>query len=346
MPKLQFKEFLAVSRNFFSQKIMPRISGLPNILVIFISSWWHIILIAFAALAFLYYPLGGLMVNDIDTDTAYEINETDSAQSATVDMMAFMINREVNDKMWTPNLPFFFPSYFLDNMPNFQLGIFDTLASFSAGFAKKADAPIVSKDRPRYVKEAAELLKYPGTVWMFSPTNKLMPAPSANTQYRKARKYLIKFNHALTSGTQVWYKNPEDLAYFLNRARKDLWRSATQKVEHAVVENSPDFTDTKADDVFYFNQGKTYAYYLLFKALGHDYKDIIVKNDAYGAWTAMLKALENASQINPAVVRNGELDSLSAPNHLAALGYYMLKAQSLMTKIEQKLQNNIQTRKN
>ena len=42
--------------------------------------------------------------------------------------------------------------------------------------------------------------------------------------------------------------------------------------------------DTKADDVFYYGQGKAYAYYLLFKALGHDYKNIIVKKDAYGIW--------------------------------------------------------------
>lgn len=51
----------------------------------------------------------------------------------------------------------------------------------------------------------------------------------------------------------------------------------------------------------------------------------------------MLKALENAAQINPAVVRNGKLDSLGAPNHLAALGFYVLKAQTLMSRIVDKI---------
>ena len=172
---------------------------------------------------------------------------------------------------------------------------------------------------------------------MFSPTNRLLPAPSANTQYRKARKHLIKFNAALADGSEVWYKNPEDLTLLLNRARSDLWKNATRQLERQIRENSADLIDTKADDVFYYGQGKAYAYYLLFKALGHDYKNIIVKKDAYGIWTSMLKALENAAQINPAVVRNGKLDSLGVPNHLAALGFYVLKAQTLMNRIVDKI---------
>ena len=156
-------------------------------------------------------------------------------------------------------------------------------------------------------------------------------------QYRKARKHLIKFNAALADGSEVWYKNPEDLTLLLNRARSDLWKNATRQLERQIRENSADLIDTKADDVFFYGQGMGYAYYLLFKALGHDYKNIIVKKDAYGIWTSMLKALENAAQINPAVVRNGKLDSLGAPNHLAALGFYVLKAQTLMSRIADKI---------
>jgi hypothetical protein len=337
MPKFQFKDLTSRTAAFFKQKVLPRLSHLPDYLVLFVSSWWHVILIAFAALVFLYYPIGGLMVSSIDTNTSYEIKEPETNQSATVDMMAFIINREVNEKMWTPNLPFFFPSYFLDNMPAFQLGMFDTLAKFSSGFAERTGNLVMADDLPHHLQEAAVLLKYPGTVWMFSPTNRLLPAPSANTQYRKARKHLIKFNAALADGSEVWYKNPEDLTLLLNRARSDLWKNATRQLERQIRENSADLIDTKADDVFYYGQGKAYAYYLLFKALGHDYKNIIVKKDAYGIWTSMLKALENAAQITPAVVRNGKLDSLGAPNHLAALGFYVLKAQTLMNRIVDKI---------
>lgn len=337
MPKLQLKNLLSQISAFFRTKILPKLSKLPNFFVLFISSWWHVLLIAFAALIFLYYPIGGMLVNNIDTNTNYEIKEDNSNQSATVDMMAYIVNREVNDKMWTPNLPFFFPSYFLDNMPNFQLGMFEVLSSFSNAFASRVEKNIVDNKDDLYLKEAAGLLKYPGTVWMFSPGNKLIPAPSANTQYRKARKSLIKYNQGLNDGSEVFYKNANDLAFFLQKAQKDLWRSATKNIEHSIRENSSDIIDNNADDVFYSNSGKVYAYYLLFKALSNDYKQIIVASNQYGTWTTMLKTLENASQISPMMVRNGELDSFSAPNHLSNLGFYMLKAQSLMQKIADKL---------
>ena len=112
MPKFQFKDLTSRTAAFFKQKVLPRLSRLPDYLVLFVSSWWHVILIAFAALVFLYYPIGGLMVSSIDTNTSYEIKEPETNQSATVDMMAFIINREVNEKMWTPNLPFNFFSFF------------------------------------------------------------------------------------------------------------------------------------------------------------------------------------------------------------------------------------------
>ena len=337
MPKFQLKSFFNSSISFFRQKILPGLSHLPDYLILFVSSWWHIILIVFAALIFLYYPIGALIINNIDTDTNYEIREPETGQSACIDMMAFIINREVNEKMWTPNLPFFFPSYFLDNMPAFQLGMFDSLAKFSAVFARHSGHLVIDNDSPHHLQEAANLLKYPGTVWMFSPSNGLLPAPSANTQYRKARKHLIKFNATLTTGSEVWYKNSADLSQLLTFVAKDLWTNTIRQLEQHIRENSSGLIDTKADDIFYYSQGKAYAYYLLFKALGYDYKDIIVTKNVYSSWTSMLKALENAAQLSPIIVRNGEVDSFSAPNHLAALSLYILKAQTLMNKIDNKI---------
>lgn len=346
MSKFQLKDFIIRLQTFLKEKVSPRLSLLPDFLVRFISSWWHLLLIGFASLIFLYYPLGGLIVSKIDTNISYEINESNKQQSATVDMMAFLINREVNEKMWTPNLPFFFPSYFLDNMPSFQLGMFGALSNFSNGFSEKTARTIVEKETPQHLKEAATLLKYPGTVWLFSPTNKLMPAPSSNTQYRKARKHLIKYNRDLSNGSEIWYKNADDLAYFLQRAGKDLWKSVNNNLERSIRENSSDIIDFRTDNVFYYNQGKAYAYYLIFKALGYDYKETILAADQYNNWTIMLKALENASQISPSIVRNGELDSVTAPNHLSNLGFYMLKAQVTMHRIDEKLLQQSQLRKN
>ena len=51
---------------------------------------------------------------------------------------------------------------------------------------------------------------------------------------------------------------------------------------------------------------------MILKALGIDYKNILVYADIYADWTRMLKALENAAQLNPLIVRNGEINKRAA----------------------------------
>lgn len=301
-------------------------------------SWWQIIAIAFAAVIFLYYPLGGWLVEDIDTDTNVEISPANESQSATAEMMSYLIRREINDKIWTPNLPFFFPSYFLDNMPNFQLGLMSGVSNLATSMAAKLEKNIAAPE-DNHLHNAAELLEYPGTIWMFSPQNKLVPVPSAHSQYRKARKQLIKYNQALNEGSIVFYRNPKDLAYFLRRMKAQLHKTTLQ-LETQIREESSSWYDNQADNVFYQARGLAYADYMLLKALSFDYKQILVDTNTYSDWTILLKTLESAAQLSPSIVRNGKTDSLTAPNHLSNIGFYLYKAQNLLQKLAQQLGNN------
>lgn len=336
MLKLKLKEFLDKIIKYFKTKNWK--AAYANLmtnpferLLDFLTSWWHAIIIFLAAIIFLYYPLGGLIVNNIDRDTSYEIKAAYPEQSSTVEMMSFMVNREVNDKIWTPNLPFFFPSYFLDNMPSFQLGMFEAMSNTAVAFSKKVDKKTTINQR-QYLQEAAELLKYPGTVWMFSAENKLMPAPSANNQYRRARKRLIKYNQLLSDRRDVFYRNPSDLVYLLTKTQRDL-SDSIKELETHIREDSNDWIDMKSDNIFYYNQGKIYGYFLLYKSLGNDYKDIIVATNQYQNWTRLLSALESGIILDPMIVRNGELSSSTAPNHLRYLSFSTLKAQNIISKI-------------
>lgn len=332
----KIKNFFRLAAGFISQtaKKIPhpasgRISG-------FFRSWWHLIAAGLAILIFLYYPLGALIVDKIDTNTELDINIAHPEQSASAEMMSYIINRETNEKIWSPNLPFFFPSYFLDNMPNFQLGMMSSVSALAKAMAIRIE-PGISDNRELHLKEAARLLQYPGNIWMFSPTNRLMPVPSSHSQYRKARKQLIKYNARLSEGGEVFYRNPADLAFFLKKMNTGLAQSVNS-LETQIREYSSNYIDNKADDVFYYNQGRIYGDYLLLRALSVDYKNIIVSNDLYPEWTRMLNAMELASQISPSVVRNGSLGSLTAPNHLSSLAYYTVKSRLLMLNIINKLQ--------
>ena len=99
---------------------------------------------------------------------------------------------------------------------------------------------------------------------MFSAENKLLLAPSANIQYRKARRQLTDYNAQLSAGRETFYRSPDDLAYLLNKTRINLRKSSTLLEDH-IREESSSWWDNKADNVFYYQQGKAYAYYLLLK---------------------------------------------------------------------------------
>ena len=326
MRKIQIKERILALRIPQRLKVLlrpwPRLRNLVN-------TWPKLILLFIVAFIFLYYPLGAMVSENIDKTTNYEFHKKGS-QSATIGAMAFLIRREVYNKSWTPSLPFVFPASMLDNMPSFQLGLMSSIGTLSKALAQRIDM-LSQEESP--LQTAAELLQYPGTIWMFSPDNNLVPAPSSNSQYRRARKQLQNYNRDLAEGQAVFITKAEDLSYFLKAIQKDLAKSS-RKLETQTREHSTDFYDGKADDVFYYEQGKLYAYYLLLKALGTDYKETILQHNIYQPWTSLLKTLENASLLSPTIVRNGELDSLTAPNHLASLGYFNHKAIALLQNMQ------------
>ena len=333
MPKEKLKQIFSIWQNRLKQinrekNYAQKLKNFASYLCKFISSWWHVLLAGLIVFVCLYYPLGAWITNNLDRNTGYEIKTNGNKQSSAVEMASFIINREVNDKLWTANVPFFFPSYFLDNMPNFQLGMMNAASNIITALSKRIDSPIIDQEQSSDLQTAAELLQYDGKIWMFSPTNRFTPVPSANTQYRKARKHLISFNQDLNADKVVFYRRAEDLAYILKRVNHNLKKSLTG-IDNQIREESSAWIDTQADNIFYYNQGKAYAYYLLLKALGHDYKNILVEKNIYVPWTQMLKALEDASGLDSLVIRNAELNSLTAPNHLLYLAYYIEKAQNI-----------------
>lgn len=298
------------------------------------AAWWQIVLGIILSLAFLYYPLGGMMVHDIDTSSNYQPKVSDN-KLASVDIMSYLINREVHYKIWTPNLPFLFPSYFLDNMPNFQLGLMSAVGKTTDALNKLSFASSSSTASDN-LADAAQLLQYPGNIWMFSPQNKLLPVPSANTQYKKGRKRLNNFNKELADGKITLPRNAPNLSLLLQFIKKDITKLIV-KTENHIRENNDSLTDFKADDTFYFAQGKLYAYLQIIKALGHDFKEVLISNDVYQTWTSALRFLQEASDLNPTIIRNGKLDSSVAPNHLATINYLAARTVNRLNTIINKL---------
>ena len=324
-----------------TQKIRTLLSQIIATLQTKIGSWWQMTLVFLFAVVFLYYPIGGWLINDIDTSDTYK-PQVENNQLAFIDMMSHLINREVYHKIWTPNLPFLFPSYFLDNMPNFQLGLMSAVSKTASALGR-IPLTAVSPSAQTELNEGVELLQYPGNVWLFSPQNKLLPAPSSSTQYKKGRKKLNNFNREIAAGRVILNRNADNLSIILKIAQTDLGNLLSKTDSH-IRETHDSTVDFKADDIFYFNLGKLYGYKQIFNALGQDYKNTLIRYDIYASWTAMLNFLNRATNINPAIIRNGRLDSSIAPNHLITINYFASRAVNILNGIIDKLNQNMDLR--
>ena len=279
----------------------------------------------------LYYPAGGLLSEKVDRTPDYDFSSLPAEQSQGVEMAAYLINREVNEHIWTANLPFFFPASSLDNMPNFQTGIMRGLADIVKVMASQVQCANDEK-AGQCLHDAAKLLSYPGNVWLFAPDNKLKTAPSSSSQYRKARKKLKDLNRALKEEKCFWVRDEYGLAAINRAVIRGLSKTAN-RIENEIREGSSRWTDSRADDVFYFSQGRIYAYMTVLKKLGRDYKQVLMAGNLYPEWTVMLRALQTGTELNPSVVVNGGLNAEMKANHLISLGYYVVKAENILMKI-------------
>ena len=300
-------------------------------------SWPKLLIATTLALCVLYYPLGGLLNEKIDRGENLNLPAGES-YSRSLQAITFLINREVNDNIWTPNLPLFFPSYFLDNMPNFQTGLMSSLATSSSLLTTQINCPVEDKDIPQPAG-AAKLLAYPGNVWLFAADNKLKIAPSSSSQYRKARKMWRQIDNALAANKCFWPKNDSALAELVSGVAADLGKTA-QSLEQQSFEGASDWVDYQADDVFYHAAGKTYGYWQFLSALAQDYKEILVAKNLYAEWTQATNALANANAVQPLWVRNGAPGSDFLPNHLITLAYYLQKCENILIKISLNLKGN------
>lgn len=299
-----------------------------------ITSWWQIALITLFFVLFLYYPLGGLIIHKIDTATDYQ-PKTSDGRLASVDTMSYLINREVHHKLWTPNLPFLFPSYILDNMPSFQLGIMSGVSQMARAFDSLTYEKASDTSR-KTLNDGTKLLQYPGNIWLFSPQNKLLPVTSSNTQYKKGRKNYNIFNHEIANGNTVLDRSAENLMLILLIVKKDLEKSIINTENH-IRENSSSFIDLKSDNVFYHEKGKLYSYYMILRALSHDFKDAMIRYDIYQHWTSMLNNLNEVGSFEPLIIRNADFNSSFGPNHLIAINYLASRSLDNLNNIITKL---------
>jgi hypothetical protein len=280
-----------------------------------------------------YFLGGALWLDQVDDDPQFGLESTAPEGGAkSVAVAADLIDREINSHRWVANDPFFMPGSLLDNMPNFQMGIIAALSRFAIELGDQIARTRSSSQIDQDLNTAAGLLKYPGTVWIFDPSTSFGPTASSESQYRRAMRALLAYNQRLAQGQAVFETRADNLQATLDRMTADLG-SASAAIDRGITERSGFWPDFGADDLFYADKGRLYAYYLLLRALGADFDKVIRERDLGAAWAQMLESFREAATLQPWVVVNGDPASQFLPSHLASQGFFLLRARTQLKEI-------------
>lgn len=276
-------------------------------------------------LVLLYYIAGAVYVQEVDDDPAFGTDlQVPAEASRAVAVAAALVDREVNQNRWVANDPWFQPGSILDNMPNYQMGIVGAVSRFvvelTDHLARVRGTSVADAD----LQTAMGGLNYPGDVWIFAWSSTPVQ-PSSESQYRKAIDALRRYNERLAGGQAVLERRADNLQATLQRIAADIGNISAGLYDR-MEQGSAQWLDPQADDVFYGNKGRLYAYYLVLRELGNDYTPIIKERGLERTWGEMVKSFETVATLDPLVVFNGDPDGLSIPNHLTSQGFILLRA--------------------
>jgi len=295
------------------------------------------IMISVLVLLLLYYPVGMLWVHTIDDNADFAPASVATGESRAVAIAAALVHREVDEHHWTPMDPFFLPGGALDNMPNFQRGIMTALGRFATEMMDQLGRTRGTSQVDRDLELARGYLNEQPNQWTWSPSVSLLPTTTSAQRYRAGRDRLLAYNRRLASGQAVFERRSDSLQALLDRMANDIGSDSAVTDQH-ILQHGGDLLDFQADDIFYFNKGRLYANYLLLRELQVDFQTLIKERELGRAWQQMLETFRIAATLQPWVVINGRADSQLVPSHLAAQGFYLLRARIQLREIRDILQ--------
>ncbi|WP_321393344.1 DUF2333 family protein [Emcibacter sp.] len=292
------------------------------------------LMLGLLVLVILYFTLGAMLIHTVGDDPEFEPDSyvRKGSSSYAVAMASALVDREVNKHAWISNDPFFYPSAFLDNMAHFQQGIVAAVARFSYDLKDQLGRTRGSSMEDPDLKNATSALQYAGDQWVWEPSISLLPVSSSEAQYRAGLNKLRAYNKRLADGAAVFERRGDNLLATLDRFSLDVGASSAS-IDRHIREGIGCMFDMEADDVFYNVKGQAYAYYMILKGLRQDFDQIVSDRELSTTWDEMEKSLAAIIALDPLVVSNCSPDSMFLPNHLAAQGFYLLRARTQLKEL-------------
>lgn len=237
------------------------------------------------------------------------------------------------------------PFVMLDNMPNWEFGVLVQVRDLTRALRND-----ISRSRSQSLENPALAKAEP----LFNIDNESWMFPSAESKYREGIEALSDYRKALVlqnrEDTQ-FYARADNLADWLSLVEKRLG-SLSQRLSAGVGQariNTDLAGDSAAsqstgtgtlievktpwleiDDVFYEARGSTWALINFFKAVRHDFADILAKKNAGALVDQIIRELEESQRsVRSPIILNGSGFGIFA-NHSLVMANYISRANAAL----------------
>jgi hypothetical protein len=231
---------------------------------------------------------------------------------------------------WLPN-DIFWPTVFLDNMPNFQMGQLEVVR-----YNVRVLRDNLSRMRTTDKLDPSAEMAFTGLAndpykWWF---------PSAENKWKMAHKNLGLFYQDLSDGKSHLYPRADNLVELLKQyaslmggvntrlinAPRDMDKVLTMDDGTKDNAKAPKMVDIdipwyRIDDNFYYSQGVAYALYESFVAIRIDFFDVLTDKNSVKLIDKILENLRRC-YFEPLIVFNGDPGSIFANHSLNLSGMF------------------------
>jgi hypothetical protein len=231
---------------------------------------------------------------------------------------------------WLPN-DIFWPTVFLDNMPNFQIGELEVVRYNIRVLRDNLTRMRTTDKLEPYAEAAFTSLSNDPYKWWF---------PSAESKWKRGYENLESFYRNLAAGQSHFYPRADNLVELLNQytslmggvntrlinAPRDLQETLSIEEREKKPSVGPAVVDIdipwyRIDDNFYYAQGVAYALYESFRAIRIDFMDVLTDKNSVNLVDKILEILGRC-YFEPLIVFNGDPDSIFANHSLNLSGIF------------------------
>lgn len=239
--------------------------------------------------------------------------------TATVSMIRDIMRAQLDSfGGWLPNDTPFSPSFYLDNIPSFQLGVLQVVRHAGRvlrdNLTRQRTSDAVHKDTDlAYSAFANDPLK-----WAF---------PSAESAFGRAVNALSRFNEQLKQAPS-FYPRADNLIQLLEPLVSELGAITSRLLQEQEGEGTSWW---ETDDNFYLAQGVGYATLGVMLAIQHDFAGVLRDKNAQEITDQIVRSLRG-SQFDPIFVTNGGKAGILA-NHSNNVKVYLDDARQKMNSL-------------